>query len=522
MKKTILLIAVLFIAVIVVSSLYFSRLNQTQNASKRYIAAIPASASLLVSFNNDSAIYDLFQEYEGFELIFGKDELKELSILRETFLKNASISTLIALQPVYLSFHAQKDSIHWLLSIPHHGAGNIQDVLASLDSTISINTIKSSNGEYYELTVPEIPNRVYASLQPENVMFTFSQSLLEDALNQDSDHLSELFLEKFQENNNRNTSPLQLYINHERLKGFLDVIKKRNTGTLDLFEALNGITMLDLNYKSDVVMFSGISSITSSDSSSYLNLFLSQEPVSHQLKNWVPKDVAEVITYGISDYSLFHSGLIELLEKRKELSQLREQIRYIEADNEVVIADELLPVWGNEFANITLKSGEKIGLIAVRDSLEYAVIADKISTINADSTSRHFDNSNLLYYSFGDPFKEFQRPFFTYANGYMIVANQRQTLIDYLENIKNESLLIQDEDFILYEKLQSTSSNFSLFIHRENANRMIERNLSSPFLKNYKNAENFGYNRFYGFSLQLSGTGEEFLVNLYGQFDAEN
>ena len=445
--------------------------------------------------------------------------MKELSMIKETFLKHPTISSLVAQQPVYLSFHAQKDSIRWLMSIPYQGPGNSQDILASLDSTIAISTVKFSSGEYFELSIPQISQKVYASIQPENVMFTFSQSLLEEALNEDSDHLSELFLEKFQENNHRNSSPLQLYINHDKLKDFLDIIKGRNTATLALFESLNGITMLDLNYKSDVVMFSGISSITASDSSSYLSLFLSQEPVSHQLKNRVPANVAEVVTYGISDYPRFHGGLTELLEKRKELSQLNEQIRYIEADDEVVIADELLSIWGNEFAHITLRSGEKVGLIAIRDSLEYAVIADKLSTINTDSSSRHFDNSNLLYYSFGDPFKEFQRPFFTYTDGYMIVANHRQTLSDYLDDLKNGDLLIKDEDFILYDRLQSTSSNFSLFIHRENANRMIERNLSSPFLRNYKDTENFGYHRFYGFSLQLSGTGEEFLVNLYGKFE---
>src|SRR5690606_39466575 len=109
------------------------------------------------------------------------------------------------------------------------------------------------------------------------------------------------------------------------------------------------------------VMFSGISATSVSDSSSYLTLVLSQEPVSHQLKNRVSANVAEGVTYGISDYPRFHGGLTELLEKRKELSQLNEQIRYIEADDEVVIADELLSIWGNEFAHITLRSGEKVG-----------------------------------------------------------------------------------------------------------------------------------------------------------------
>src|SRR3546814_7341428 len=61
-------------------------------------------------------------------------------------------------------------------------------------------------------------------------------------------------------------------------------------------------------------------------------------------------------------------------------------IRYIESENDVVVDDELLSIWGNEFAKLTLKSGEEIGLIAIRDSLEYSQIANKISTASSDSS----------------------------------------------------------------------------------------------------------------------------------------
>ena len=521
MKKTIILIVILFIAVIVVSSLYFSRLSQTQNASKRYIAAIPADASLLVSFNNDSTFYDLFKNYQGFEFLLGKEEMKDLRTLKDTFLKNTTFSTLASQQPIYISFHAKEDSVNWLLSMPFKKVNDPDFFQNNLDSSVSVQSIQSSVGEYYELKVPAVSRKIYASIQPENIMFSFSKSLLESAIDKKSNHLSELFLDKFQENNHRNSSPLQLYVNHDRLKNFLSSITKKTSNTLALFESLNGISMLDLNYKSNVVMFSGTSSVAVSDSS-YLSLFITQKPVSHQLKNWLPKNVAEVATYGISDYRGFHAGLEKILTKRKDINQLQEQIRYIENKNDVVIDDELLTIWGNEFATLTLKSGVEIGLIAIRDSLEYSLIADKISTVNADSTSRQFDNSNLLYYSLGDPFKDFKRPYFAYSNGYLVVANNQRSLFDYLAQVKDQELLINEADYALYDKLQSASSNFSLFIHRENSNRAIERNLSKPFLKNYNDKQNFGYDRFYAFSLQLSGNGDQFLVNLYGEFNEEN
>ncbi len=520
MKKTIILIVLLLIAIIVVSGLYFSRLNQKQKASTQYLADIPANASLLLSFNNDSIFYDLFKDYKGFEFILGKEELNELKTLKTTFLENTAFIAATNQQPIYLSFHNEKDSLFWLLNIPLKAVDDFDLFKSNFSSTASSEFIENGEISYYELSLPSISRKIYASIQPEKAMFSFSSSLIEQSLNQNSEHLSELFLEKFQENNLKNNSPLQLYINHSQLKDLLSVFTKRQTGTLPLFESLDGVSMLDLNYKSDVLMFSGTSSISSSDSS-YLSLFLSQEPVSHQLKNWLPGNVAEVATYGISNYTDFHNNLEKLLEKRKELKQLKEQIRYIENQNDVVVDDELLSIWGNEFATLTLKSGEEIGLIAIRDSLEYSQIVNKISTVNSDSSSRQFDNSNLLYYSLGDPFKDFKRPFFTYANGYLVIANTETILAAYLENIKNDDLLTKDESYIRYNELQSTSSNFSLFIHRENANAAIERNLNTPFLKNYQNSDNFGFKNFYAFSLQLSGNGDQFITNLYGSFLAE-
>src|SRR5690606_25020265 len=141
MRRTIILIVFLFIAIIVISGLYFSKLNQSQNNSKRYIATIPANASLLISFNNDSTFYDLFKDYEGFEMIFGKEEMNELRVLKETFLKNTKLSAITSQQPVYISFHPEKDQVFWLISMPLLGTIDSQVFQNNLDSSISIQSI---------------------------------------------------------------------------------------------------------------------------------------------------------------------------------------------------------------------------------------------------------------------------------------------------------------------------------------------------------------------------------------------
>lgn len=518
MKRTIILTVFLFLVMIAVSVLYFSQLSKTQNINSRSISSIPANAALLVSINNDSTFYDLFKEYDGFRLIMGDEEISDLKALQKFTLQNPSLKEAADNQPLYFSFHPEEETIQWLLSIPLRDQVDFTAIQTSLDSSLNITNVGEGDTSYLELEIPEIDRALYTSISAERMVLSFSESLLKRAISKSADHLSELFIEKFKSNYSDNT-PLQMYVNHTQLPDLLSVLASKTTSPLALFENLSGISTFDLNYKSDVLMLSGTMSIVPTDSS-YLSLFMSQEPVSYQLKNWIPDHTALVEIFGVSDYEQFHDGISTLLEHRGEIDQLREQFRYIKSQENVVIDDELLRIWGNEFAKLTLRSGEEIGVIAIRDSLEYAQITEKISTPNADSTVWRFDNSNLLYYSLGDPFKNFKRPYFTYTHGYMILANSASNINSYLDDIEAGNLLVEDEEFSEYEKLQSATANYSLFVHQKNADRTIRNNLNRIALQNYQDTDNYGFQNFYAYSFQLSGNDEQFITTLYGQFKA--
>lgn len=520
MRRTIILIVVLFIAVFVVAGLYFSRLEGSKMDANEDLAAIPADATLLLSFRNDSSLYELFQDYRGFEMILGKAESAGLRTLKDTFMDRPEWKVLLADRLVYLTFHPDSDKIDWLMSIPLQNQIDPKTIAASLDSTMTVLPINDSKG-LYELRVSGIDRPLFAYLESKRMSLSFSRSLIERSLDETAPRLSALFLEKFQENSTLNNAPIQLYINHEPLSDFLRVIARNQSPTAKLFSVLDGLTLMDINYKSDVLMFSG-SSIVSITDSSYLSLFVEQDPIQHQLKNWIPDNVAEVSSYGISDYRKFRSRLTDLFTSRQEIASLSEQIRYIESNEEINIEDEFLPIWGNEFARLRLRSGEEIAVAAVRDSLEYAKIVNKLSTASSDSSYRRFDNSNLMYYALGDPMLEFKRPYFTYSRGYIIIANSAGTLTDYLDRINKNELLVHHEDYQLYDRLQSASSNYSLFIHQENAGRLIGRNLKTEMLKVYTDTANHGFHNFYAFTIQLSGNGDRFSVNLYGKFRTDS
>lgn len=520
MKKTIILIVALLIAVFVVAGLYFSRLEESQVEVREDLAAIPADATLLLSFRNDSSLYDLFHEYRGFEMILGKKEFAELRTLKEVFSDRPGLKAFVSNQPVYISFHPEEGKVALLISIPFSEAIEPQQAAAAMDSVMQVNALDDAKG-IYELVIQGIDRPLFGNLQRGRLSLSFSRALLERSMDDSAPRLSELFLEQFQENSGQNDSPVQLYINHEPLADFISLFARNGTSAGDLFGKLDGLSLMGINYRSDALMFSG-SSIISLTDSAYLTLFLEQEPVQHQLKNWIPENVAEVSSYGISDYSKFRTRLAALFENRQESGQLAEQIRYIESNSELNINDEFLPIWGSEFARLRMESGEEVAVAAVRDSLEYAEVVDKISTVSPDSSYRRFDNSNLLYYALGDPMREFKRPYFTYSRGYVIIANTVGALSTYMDRIEAGDLLVDNDDYQEYDRLHSSSSNYSLFIHQENSGRLISRNLKEELRKNFNDRNNFGYQDFYAFTLQLSGNGDRFSVNLYGKFRSES
>src|SRR5690606_36263967 len=129
----------------VVAGLYFSRLEESKIEAREDLAAIPADATLLLSFRNDSSVYDLFKDYKRFEMILGEAEFADLGKLREVFLSRPDLKLLIADQPVYISFHPEKGKIAWLLSVPLKEEIEPQQAAAVLDSIMKMVPPGASN-----------------------------------------------------------------------------------------------------------------------------------------------------------------------------------------------------------------------------------------------------------------------------------------------------------------------------------------------------------------------------------------
>ncbi|WP_257669275.1 PQQ-like beta-propeller repeat protein [Parapedobacter tibetensis] len=519
MRNTIIVTSVLFIAVIVASVLYFADLKQGDQSKRKLFTHVPEDAVFLVSFQNDEVLDDIFSGFDIFKAMLGDAHFQQLTDIREQVLRHELISAYTHGEEIALSFHPSKAQIDYLMALPANKSLTIQTLfneVETIDAGFNPEWMDSLQQQLFRMHLPDGKQSLYVA-EHQGVLFaSFSADLINRATDDTSPKLPDAAITYFRQGNNGN-SPLTWYINHERLFDFAGSLMANKPGDfVRLLEGLSGYSTLRMNFKSDALMFSG-SSTLEVDSTQYLSLYSQQQPIEQTLKNIVPATTATYISFGISDFIRLHDGITNLLTTRKEIAQMREQHRLIRHTAKVSIQEELLPEWGNEFAVLELANRETLAIIKVKDSLSFANTIQRISTPYPANLYR-LNHSNLLYYSFGDPLKAFTRPYFLLIDQYMICANHTSTLRRFETEYAQQKTLASTLGYINFDRLQANRANVAVFVNNENASNTIARGLKAPFEAAYTDEAHFGYQKFYAWSFQLSGSSGGFFSNFYAKY----
>lgn len=523
MRKLIIITSILFVAVVAAAILYFTSLQSNSRTQNNYLAHIPADAVFLASFQNDKSFYNIFSDFKVFEAILGKETEHELAYLHKQLLKSSDFSEPTSKQTFYFSFHPAKDQINWLLTIPFNVKLKPEEAASMLQKnldgsgTITADTTVSA---LYRVKINELENPFFIAFKPGVAFFSHQRDLVRKAIDDNSAHMPASFLQGLAKNGHKNdNSILNLHLNHSELFKFVNnLIRTKPGNNLQLLEGLKGMSSLNMNFKSDALMFSGLSTLDQANAKgNYLSIYATQLAIEGELKSMLPANTAAYTSFAISDYRAFRQELTALLSKRNQLKRINDQLTLIRSSKKIDLDTALLTKWDNEFASIELNTRETLGIIKLKDSVAFEEATAKITSAVAEHI-RRFDNSNLLYYSFGDPMLPFQRPYFTLVSNYLICANTISTLQQFRKQYEQKQLLINTIPFIEFSRLQANKSNVTFFIHNENAKLNIKRLLKPTFEKAYNDTTNFNFKNFQAFSYQLSGYNGTFYSNLSAKY----
>ena len=519
--KTILgITTVLLLAVFTVAYLYFSNLSGDSRSNDKTLAVIPADAYLVFNFSNDKSLYEIFKDYTIFDTITGNRKKQELQWLKDLIIENTDLLSAIQGQKVFLSFHPMaSDSLQFLWVMPLLEDLELKDLEDALNKPKN-NKVKNVKAgvSLLEVTNSAIKGIFYIAIDGGIARASFSKPLLLSSLDKNSKKINKEFINEINDAVLKENDALaNLFINHNN-PGFLNPFFKENPdGNFAVFNSFGAYSSLKLNYKSDALMFNGLTRI-SERHDGYLNLFLKQKPVKNTIKKIIPYNLSNAICFGLSDYELFYSGLKRLLGIRKELVALDEQIRLITTETGVNPDRDIKKLWGNEFCNIQLSTYENLAVIRVSNGRQLQFFFEPLSTAYSTEV-RKLNYENIFYYYFGDPLKKFGKPFFAVTDNLVIISNSAGTVQRFLNDYNNDRLLSNNASYVRFDQLVADQSNISFLLQLKNSESLLKTLLKKEYSE-VLSSRQYGLKDFYGISYQLTSNTDHFFSNFYSGYSS--
>ncbi len=478
--------------------------------------AIPGSASLIFEFNNEKSFYDIFNGNALFASIAGKQRLADMDVLRHELVENTVLQKYFTGQNIYISVHPSKtDTLSLLLTISAEkgfDATILNQLSKTNNSGLLITPLRISNKQGFNIYIKALKKRFYIVDKADNIFSgSFSKQLAEEsaAYNFQKGKAS---YSLFSDQQNANTLA-NLYVNYDQLTPLFDLFfRNKSTDIYKTFKLLPALASLSLNYRSDALMFNGITTIKRNEAMSYLTLFANQQPITNHLKEIFPSTTAYSTSFSLSDPATFQNDLEDLQNKAGLKNEKKELFRKMKAETGVNLVKDFNKMINNEFAVVTTRYFEKFGIVPVKDGSKLKALLVNISTMNDENTGQ-LNYDKVPFFLLGDAFSVFKRPFFTIIDNYLVLANSAKELVSYNDMYINQKFLSISTQYNQFDNLLAAKSNVSFFINFKNAQPILERDMYPEIFKIVKSSKP-GWSDFYGQSIQFSGSEK----NLYTNF----
>ncbi|MEJ2881999.1 hypothetical protein [Pedobacter sp. GR22-6] len=506
MKKILVLIITLFIAIVLMAYLYFSGLNADQKNSDSSLYAATFNSALVLSFENDKSIIDILSSQGIFREITGEEKYAELESIKKYLIAVPVLNKAVEKQAIFISLIPNgKREMDFLYSTQLHSGSN----KTQLSTALKLRGLKlSEEQDFTRLTLPD-STVLYLGIKDHVLLLSSGKKTMADIMQ--AKFSNNKFSAYIKANNRVKKSSLaELYINFEALPDLLkQTMPAKLSGELAALDALHAFASLSYNFSKEKMLLTGITSVE--EGSNYQKLFDKIKPQKISITNMLPSTTANHAIFALDNYSNWQSDLQDWFHKNKEDLQRKNAIENYNQKYRINL-DQVFPKYfNNQFVSFQLSSSEKLGAISL-------VNGDKLGQLLLDLSTdyspeiKSLREDNLLYYYFGAPFKQFKRPFYCIIDNYMVFANHPSTVQFFLNNYKNDQLLINDKDYSEAANQLANTANISYYISFENSTDIFRKNLYLPYYRQLRNEK--GMKAYTAFIYQLSGDNGKFQTNI--------
>ncbi|GHE23524.1 PQQ-like beta-propeller repeat protein [Sphingobacterium griseoflavum] len=522
MRNTIILSILLFVAVIGASIYYFTDLNGSEKEGLRPLSFLPKETFLVSSFHNDAITDNIFKDFEIFEALVGKGEMKQWQFWKSKLLRNAALQPYVNGTDILISFHPSGEKIVSLFSIPTNEriqGADLETMIREAASDYEVTARDTLGVRIFDLHADSKDSIFHITYYKHIIFASYSDSLIYKVTDPKQPKLSKAAIDYFVENNSRN-SPLCVYFVHDQIDHIARHLMRGQPGSyLELFRSVGGQSAWNLNFKNDALILSGESE-TMRERKNYLEVFGRQSKTTQSLFNYFPENTASYMAFAISSSAMFHDDLQKMFDARGEADRLSNLFQQSAIDSELLTSKDTRQIFGNEFAIVEQSNQTILGFIKLNNSTEFSRQIDLISTQTGDSLFR-FDHANMLYALFGDPFKAFNRPYFIRIGNIVVLASSQSVLQDFKRDWARENLLINTLGFKNFERIQGNEANVTYFQRMRSSSSLISNLLKPAFRSDFRHNSDYGFQDFYSWSVQISGNNGDFLSSIYGIYKSK-
>lgn len=498
MKKIYFLLAALFVGVLAMTFLYFSKLDADTNSNDFALNQITEKSALVFCFENEKGFYEILQGQDLLHDLLGEEKSRLFGNLGKLAVSKKFISGLNQAK-INVGFVSNGHKIDFLINTQLKDMPNF-DVLS--DTLVNV----KKNGNFFEIAFRD-SSVCYANVNGNLLSISNNPKQLELAKNTKTNAFTSYITENSRQNKNLLATA---YINFNQLNPFIaSVITSKVNGELDVLNKQGAFASLGYNFGTQKMLFNGYTVLQSD--SSYYNLFIDQKEQQITIDAILPVTTANYVFLGIENYGDWSKNLDRYLRIKKEFDSKDREKAYISANLRIDI-DQIFPKYfKNEILTFQLSTGEKLGAIALTNGEKVDQLLLDLSAEYAPEI-RIFKRPKMLYYYFGDVFKKFERPFFTIKDNYLVFANNASTIQSFLNSYGNGKTLAETENYKDFANQLSSSATLSFYVNASNSNGIFERQLKTPYYEQYQNE--IGFRDYNAFCYQLSADNQKFASNL--------
>lgn len=546
------------VSLIVISSAFFgyTYLKQQQLPDFNLHFAIPTDAAIIIESDDFiKKIADVRIENKIWDELLVLPSLKsfdnDLDYITKISNSNPIIQNLTKDNEILISAHKiGKSDLGFLFMIKLHNSRDrkliLQTITELLKTDKNVSSRDYNNSNIYNTEINE--KEFHFSFNKGILIFSSSAILVENSLRQfdaEKSILNDKGFLKVRKTAGKNVDA-NIYLNLTRLNEIISfTLNEEQKSIISKFSNFGNWAELDINLKDDAALLNGFT--FSNDSlNNYLNIFLNQEPISHEMNSILPSNTSLFLSFGISNSQKYFKNYKSYLEKEGRINKYQLQLDRFKNKYDIELEqffnsrldEEIGIVVTNEPNNnfedntyiIMRTTGKSVTENDLNDIISKIAKADNINPTRLINEVRIDKESTYKVYSlpfnsvfstfFGDVFPEFKNQHATFIDNFLIIGNSVNSVSKFIHSNILHKTLDNDIRFEQFTNYLSSKSNFYFYTNMFHSPKYISEFLNQNLKKGLnQNIESF--KKFHAFAVQFQQNNDMIYNNLYLQYVPE-